>query len=378
MSNQKAWLIGTALAVGIAATASARAEITIGANVASTGPAAALGIPQRNAYALLPKSVAGVKVRYVILEDGCDPRIAVQNVKKLIEQYKADVILGSPCTPSARATMALAAEAKTPQISVAPIPTQRFGFSATAPNSLMVGGVVEHMKRHGAKTIGFITYSDALGDDLNKNLVLHAKKQGLKIVASERYGRTDTSVTGQVLKILAARPDVVFVGASGTPAILPHAELRRRGYRGKIYHTHATVIAPFIKVGGKVVEGAIMPTGPITVAGQLANANPIKPTALKFVDMYEKKYGKGSSNFIAGSAWDGAMWAIAAAPAALKKAKPGTEAFRLAMRDALENLKNVVGSTTIATLGPTDHFGLDARSRVMVVVKDGKFQLLED
>ena len=67
-----------------------------------------------------------------------------------------------------------------------------------------------------------------------------------------------------------------------------------------------------------------------------------------------------------------------ALPVALKIAKPGTEAFRVALRDALEQQRDVVGCQGVFNMSPSNHNGMDERARVLVTVKDGKFRLLPE
>jgi branched-chain amino acid transport system substrate-binding protein len=364
-------------AFGMAAGA-AQGQITVGATVATSGPGAALGIPQKNAYELLPTKIGDQTVRYVMLDDGGDPRLAVQNVRKMIESDKVDVILGSGVTPVSLATAVVAEQNKTPQISLAPVPTRPWLFSATPSHATMVAGIVGHMKKNGAKTAAFIGYGDALGDEFLKQLQALSEPAGIKVVATERYARNDSSVMAQVLKIMQTQPDAVFVGAGGTPSVLPHATLVERGYKGRIYHSHAAAVPDFLRVGGKQIEGAILPTGPVIIANLLPDAHPIKKKAEDFIRLYEQKYGKDTANYISAVSYDGGSWLQVAAPIALKKAKPGTEEFRVALRDALESsIKGFVGTTTMSTVTPQDHTGADERSRVMARVENGRFTFLE-
>src|SRR5208282_5692366 len=200
---------------------------------------------------------------------------------------------------------------------------------------------------------------------------------GIQIVSDERYARADTSVTGQVLKVLASNPDVVVVGGSGTGGALPQIGLVERGYKKQIYHNHGTVNREFIQVGGKDVEGAIAPTGPLIVAEDLPDDNPIKKVALDFVTRFEKTFGPDTRNAFAGYSYDGFLLLNAAVPIAAKTAKPGTPEFRSALRDALENVKNVVGTHAVYNMTPTDHQGVDQRASVLVRVEDGKWRLLK-
>ena len=176
---------------------------------------------------------------------------------------------------------------------------------------------------------------------------------------------------------MAADPDAVVVGGSGTGGALPHIGLVERGYQKQIYHNHGTVNREFIKVGGKDVEGAIAPTGPLIVAEDLPADNPVKKVALDFVTRYEQTFGPGTRNGFAGYSYDGFLLLDAAVPIAAKQAKPGTPEFRQALRDALENVKNVVGTHGVYNMTPKDHNGLDQRARVLVRVENGEWRLLK-
>ncbi len=372
--------LATALMVGIAGAAVAQ-EITIGLTMGTTGPGASLGINYKNAFQLMPKTIGGLPVKFIILEDKSDPTEAAQNARQLITEDKVDAFMGSVSVPSTTQLAQIADELKTPLIALSPValPPEKlqWSFVVPQPTALMMSAVVDHMKAHGVKTVGYIGFSDSWGDIVLKSVEELAGPAGIKIVANERYARADTSVTGQVLKVLAANPDAVVVGGSGTGGALPQIGLVERGYKKQIYHNHGTVNRAFIKVGGKDVEGAIAPTGPLIVAEDLPTDNPVKKVALDFVTRYEKTFGAGTRNGFAGYSYDGFLLLDAAVPNAAKKAKPGTPEFRQALRDALENVKNVVGTHGVYNMTPTNHNGLDQRARVLVHVENGEWKLLK-
>jgi branched-chain amino acid transport system substrate-binding protein len=356
-------------------------EIKVGLSGTFTGPNATNGIPYRNAAEIYPKTLGGMPVQWILLDDATDPTTAVKNARKFVDEDKVDVILGSTSTVTATAMSDVAVEAKTPQIGLSPmqIPAAKLPwvFNLPQPVPIMVSAIIDDMKKSGMKTVAFIGYADGWGD-LNWNALNQvAKNAGINVVTGERYNRTDTSVTAQALKILAASPDAVFIGASGTAAALPHVTLKDQGYNGRIYHTHGTVAKAFIDAGGKAVEDARMPTGPVVAAADLPDDNPVKKVSLDFIQKYEAKWGKGSANPIAGYAWDAMLLLDAAAAEAVRKAKPGTPEFRTAMRDALQSGKDVAGTNAVYRYTPTDHYGVDERARVMVIVKDGAFRLVK-
>ncbi len=373
-------LLAVALSVGLAGTAAAQ-EVTIGLTMGTTGPGASLGINYRNAFDLMPKTIGGYPVKFIILEDKTNATEAAKNGRELITQDKVDAFMGSVAVPSTTQLALIANELKTPLMALSPValpPSKlEWTFIVPQPTTLMMSAVVDHMKAHGVKTIGYIGFSDSWGDIVYKSMQELCGPAGIKIVTDERYARADTSVTGQVLKIIAVNPDAVVVGGSGTGDALPQISLVEHGYKKQIYHNHGTVNREFIKVGGKDVEGAIAPTGPLMVAEDLPDNNPIKKVALNFDRRYEKKFGAGTRNAFAGYSYDGFLLLNAAVPIAAKTAKPGTPAFRSALRDALENVKNVVGTHGIYNMSPTNHNGVDKRARVLVQVQNGEWRLIK-
>jgi len=371
----------TALALSLPAMAD---TIRVGVTISTTGPAASLGVPQRNTIALLPKEIAGQTIEYTVLDDAADSTKAVANMRKLIEEDKADIIIGTSTTPASLAMLNVAAETKIPMISlsasasiIAPMDAaRRWVFKVPQNDSLMADAIVGHMAASGVKTVGFIGFNDAYGDGWAKEFTRAAGEKGIAIVANERYARADTSVTGQVLKLVAAKPDAVLIAGSGTPAALPQKTLHERGYAGKYYQTHGIANNDFLRVGGKDVEGTILPAGPILVAAQLPDSNPIKAKALEYVTKYEAANGAGSVATFGAHAYDAAILFTAAVPEALKKGKPGTAEFRSALRDSIEAQKNVVMTHGIANMTADDHNGFDTRARVMVTIQGGAWKLL--
>jgi branched-chain amino acid transport system substrate-binding protein len=356
-------------------------ELTVGVTLGATGPGASLGIHYKNAFQLMPKIAGGVPVKFIILEDNTDPTVAAKNARKLITEDKVDVLMGSVSVPSTTQVAQIANETQTPMIALSPValpPDKReWIFTVPQPVPLMMSAVVEHMQKKGVKTIGYIGYSDSFGDLVLSSLKQHSDPAGMKIVTDERYARADTSVTGQVIKILAANPDAVVVGGSGTAAALPQIGLTERGYKGQIYHNHGTANLEFIKVSGKAAEGAIAPTGALLVHEDLPADHPLKSVASDFVTRYEKTFGEGTRNGFAGYSYDGFLLLDAAVADATKKAKPGTPEFRAALRASLESATNVKGTHGIYSLTPKDHTGLDNRARVLVEVKEGKWRLMK-
>jgi branched-chain amino acid transport system substrate-binding protein len=373
--------IAAAIALCFAA-APAWADINVGISVSATGPAASLGIPEKNTAALLPTSVAGQKINYVILDDATNPTEANKNALKFVTENNADIIFGSSAVPTALAIAEVASETKTPQIALAPVELadakKNWVFVVPQHNALMAQALASHMKAAGVKTLGFIGFADGYGEGWAREMTKAAEAAGIKVVASERYNRTDTSVTGQVVKLVAANPDAIMIAGSGTPAALPQTALAERNYKGKIYQSHGAANKEFIRVGGKAVEGAVLPVGPVVVASQLPDSHPSKKVGVDYTRLYEEKYGAGSVSSFGAHMWDAYKLFEAAVPVALKSGQPGTPAFRQALRDAIESGKEVVGAHGVFNMSPTNHYGHDERARVLVRIEKGDWKLISD
>jgi branched-chain amino acid transport system substrate-binding protein len=386
MKKTRQW-VRTAIALALVCSASAAvAQVKIGVTLSTTGPAASLGIPEKNTIALLPQEMGGKSVQYIVLDDASDTSKAVQNTHKLIDEDHVDAIIGSTVTPNSLAMLDVISEGKTPMISlaasaaiIAPMDAKReWAFKTPQNDSLMADAIAGYMEKQGVKTVGFIGFADAYGENWYSVFSAAAAAHHLKLVANERFNRTDASVTGQVLKTIAANPDAVLIAGSGTPAALPAKTLKERGYKGKIYQTHGVANNDFLRVCGKDCEGELLPAGPILVADQLPDSNPVKQSSEAYKNAYEKAYGVGSVATFGGHAWDAGQMLQRAIPEALKKGQPGTPAFREALRDALANIKELPLAHGIMNTTATDHNGLDKRARVIVEIVDGKWKLQDE
>lgn len=374
----------TGLAFGLSALAVAQAfaaDLKVGFITSLSGPVSSLGIPYDKgikAAQAYKSEVAGNKIVLISLDDASDPSTAARNARKLIEEDKVDVIIGTAGSPGALAIAAVARETKTPLISIANanLPGEEGAWMVTLPQPapLMVSAVVEKMKASGVKSVGYIGFSDAWGDLVYDALQKSAGPAGIKVIGNERYARADSSVAGQVLKIVAQKPDAVITGTSGTPGALPYLALQERGYKGQIYGTHALINPDFVRVGGASVEGLLAPTGPVIVAEQLPDSNPMRKVAMDFRSAYQKANGAAPTDAFSAYSFD--AWLVMLDAAGRTKGDPGTPAYRVALRDAIVSTKELVGTHSVYNFKPTDRYGSDDRSRVIVKLEKGQWKLV--
>lgn len=369
-------IIGSIM-LGSLTLGSAQAQVKIGVVSSATGPVAMVGIPQKNTVALLPKKVGGYTIEYIALDDGSDPTASVVAVKKLIGE-NVDAIIGPSGSPNAMGVIQFVSEAGVPLLApvgtasvVLPMTAQKkWVFKTTQNDELIASALLDHMAGVGVKTVGFIGTSDPYGENWSKVFKAGAEKKGIRVVADERFARQDTSVTGQALKTLAARPDAVLIAAPGTPAVLPQITLAERGYKGQVYQTHGAALPDFLKLGGKNVEGTILAASLMLVVDEVADSHPSKGIAKDYIARYEKAYGAIPATF-GGNVYDAGMLLVKAIPVAAKKGKPGTPEFRAALRDALEKTHELAGTQGVYNMNPEDHSGFDARGVELIKVKNG-------
>jgi len=367
------------LAALSAASACASADITIGVSLPLTGPASGLGIPMQNAIKLWPATIGGERLKVIVLDDATDPSKGVQNARKLLSEDKVDILLGSAATPVAIAMADAAAEAMTVQLALSPIPLppgkDAWTFRIPHSNDIMAEAVTRHMVKAGVKTVGVLAYTDAYGESWIGALNRRFADRGIKMVAPERFARTDTGVTGQAIKLVAANPDAIVVVASGSGAAMPQLALAERGYKGKIYQTHGAATRDLMRLGGKAVDGGYVSSATVVVADQLADTNAFKPEGMRFVTAYEKVYGPNTRNALSAHGWDGFLILDAIVPVARKKAAPGTAEFRAALREALETTKGIVVTGGVLHYSPDDHWGYKPDVGIIMKIVDGNWLL---
>jgi branched-chain amino acid transport system substrate-binding protein len=368
--------LGAALLVMVG---TAQADINIGVNLSLTGPLSSLGLPVKSSLELWPERIAGEKVNLIVLDDGSDTIAATKNTRRFITESKVDVLLGSSGVPAVLAMAPVAAEAHTVQLALAPAPRpggkDDWTFPLPQPVSLMSDAVAKRMLADKVKKVAFLGWNEGYGEMWLQAFTASAKKAGLEIVATERFAPPDTAITSQALRVIAAKPDAVLIVGAGSAAAMPQINLRERGWTGPIYQTHGAASPDLVRVGGKAMNGAILPAGPVLVAEQLAANNPIKPVAIEYVNAFEKLHGTNSRTQFGAHANDALKVLQRIVPSALKKAKPGTAEFRQALRDALESEKDIVISHGVLNFTQNNHIGFDERAVVMLKIEGGQFVL---
>lgn len=374
--------IAALLVLGLGLGLAQQAPLKIGVVVSTTGPAASLGIPERNTLVLLEEQVnrrggiAGRPVQFIVIDDASDTTQAVRATRRLIQEDQVLAIIGTTTTPASLGMIDPVSEAGVPKISlaanleiVAPMDAKRrWVFKTPQTEQQMSIPIVRDMVAQGVKTVAYIGFNDAYGEGWARAFEAAAREAGLQVVASERFARTDTSVTGQILRILSRNPDAVLIGGSGTAPVLPQRTLKERNYRGIIYQTHGVANPDFLRVGGDAVVGTRLPAGPILVFDQLPAGFPNRSVAQSYVQQYEARFGIGSYSTFGGHAYDAWVILRPALERTLRKENPSNlAAFRRELRDEIEATRGVVGTHGIFNMTANDHLGLRFQEAAVMV-----------
>ena len=378
---QRTRTLAFAAVAAVAMTGAQAADtVKVGVSMSITGPAASLGIPSKNVIDLLPGTLGGLPVEYIVLDDATDSSAAARNARRFA-QDGVDAIIGSNTVPTSLAISAIAVETKTPQLGVsaaAPRPEHlEWVFSIPQTVDLMNTRLFADMKEKGVKKLAFIGFTGGYGDVWLQDVQARSEREGIELVAVERYERTDQSVTGQTLKMLSKKPDAVFIAASGTPGVLPMKELKARRFKGTVYQTHGMANNDVLRLAGAQAEGMLLPTGAVLVAEDLPESHPSKPVALEFLKLYEGKHGAGSRDNFAAYAYDAYLLLDKAVAEARKSAKPGTAEFRQGIRDAIENTQELPVTHGVISMSKTQHAGFDQRAAVLITVEKGRWKPLD-
>lgn len=374
-------LLGACLALQLFGAPLLAADLNVGIILSATGPAAAIGIAERNGAAFGPAEIMGRKVNYLFLDEASDSTAAVAALRKLYQESRIDILVGPTTTPGSFAVIDPAVEYKVPVITLAPVNAlvapvdarRRWIFKTTTNDDHEAVPLFANMKKTGVKKLALIGFGDSYGDAWSKVSADLSEKSGIEIVADEKYARTDTTVVGQILKIIAAGPDAVLIAASGAPAALPLLQLREKGYAGQIYGTLGATFGDFRKLTGKQGDGIFVPLSPAVGAASFPDEYSAKKSALEFIQRYETRFGPDSRNIFAGSAYDALLLIERAAPTALKTAEPGTAEFREGLRSAIEGLRGIAGSRGVYNYGPDNHTGLDQSALILGKLEKGQW-----
>ncbi|MGO3743572.1 ABC transporter substrate-binding protein [Kerstersia sp.] len=372
------------LLAGLFLAAGAQAQVKVGVVTSSSGPVAMVGIPQKNTIELMPTQAGDLTIEYISLDDASNPTAAVTAYKKLIADG-VDAIIGTSGTPSSLAVIPVVAEAGVPMLApvgsasvIQPMTEQKkWVFKTTQNDDVIASALVDHMVSAGVKTLGFIGTADPYGESWLAVIKDQAGKAGIELVATESFQRQDTSLTAQAIKLIAAKPDAILVGAPGSSSVLPQTTLADQRYRGQIYQTHGAALNDFLKLGGKKVEGTILAASLMLVMDEVPDSHPSKAVARQYIDAYKARYGQEPATFGA-NVYDAGLLLQAAIPVAAQAGQPGTPAFRQALRDALEQIRELPATQGVYNMTPQDHSGFDERGRELITVKDGAWHLVRD
>ena len=363
------------LATSRPAAAAAAEEVTIGALLSVTGPAAFLGAPEARTLEMLTEQVnarggiAGHRVRLIVKDTGGSPEKAVSFAKQLIDEEKVFAILGPSTSGETMAVKAIAEEARTLLISLAAAevivnPVASNVFKTAQKDSHAVALIFQDMKTRGITRIAVFSSNTGFGKAGKEQIAKLAPDFGIQIVLDEVYDKAATDLSAEATKLKGSNAQAVLNWSIEPAQSILVKNIRQLGISIPVYQSHGFGNLAYVKAAGPAAEGVIFPLGRLAVADALPASNPQKAVLVAYRDAYQKKYGEEVSGF-GGYAWDAfQLLALAIEKVGLDRAK---------VRSALESTQGFVGQSGVFTFSPTDHNGLGMDSFEMLTVKNGRF-----
>ena len=359
------------------ATAFAADAYRIGAAFALTGPAATIGDPSAKIAEMLlgeinsAGGVNGKKIEMITYDTESDPTKAVTVIRRLIERDKVLAIIGPTTTGSAMAAMKFVQDSEVPMVACvggAPvvIPVKKWAFKTPQSDTLAVERVYDHFAKEGIRKVAILTSAGGFGDSGRTGLMKQAGPLGIEIVADERYDDRATDMSAQLTSIKGKGAQAMVVwGVGPAPAIITK-NARQLNLGIPIFMSHGLADPKFIELAEEASEGVMMPASRFIVADKLDDSDPRKAFLMDVKKKYEEKYGPVSTH--TGYAYD--------ALRLIERALAAAGADRAGIRDAIENVKGYVGINGTFNMSPEDHNGLTKDSLVMVMVKDGGWEIV--
>lgn len=372
-----------ALAVVASSVGAARAgeAIRIGGLLETSGFLASLGKPGLEGAELAVEQVNaaggidGAKIELINLNTESDNTKAVAATKRLIEQYEVVGIIGAMNSGSSYSIVDIVRRAEMPVIAngasrgiVLPPEKKREMFLAPLTDVLVQSVMMEDMRARGITKIALLNSDSGFGTSGREQLETHAADYGIEIVVQETFGNADTDMTPQLTKVRGSQAEATVIWSTGPGQAIATKNFRQLGVDMPLYLSQAANDFNYLRLAGEASEGVLIPSSKLYVVESLADDDPQKPVIERFVADYKAKYGRLPATF-AGNGYDAARMLIEA----IRQA--GTE--RAKVRDALESLTDFHGVTAVYSYSPTDHFGAQADSVVMLTVTDGAFALVK-
>jgi branched-chain amino acid transport system substrate-binding protein len=374
-------IVAVSLCVSGCRKKAAEAPIKVGAIFAITGPAAFLGGPEAKTAEMLVEKinneggVNGQKIELIVKDSGGKPESAISLAKQLIEEQKVLAIIGPSTSGETMAIKNICQEGKTVLLSCAAAedivnPVASYVFKTPQKDSDAVRRIFQVMRAKGIKKIGVITSNDGFGIAGGKQLANLANLAGIDIAISEAYDSKETDLTGVLTKVKGQDVNAVVNWTVAPAQGIVAKNMKQIGLDVPLFQSHGYGNIKYVEASGEAANGTIFPCGRLLIAEQLPDSHPQKKVLVEYKKDYETSNREDVSTF-GGHAYD----AILILVEGIKQAK-STDTAKV--RDAIENIKGLVGTAGIFNFSPQDHNGLDMDAFEILTVQDGKFAIYKE
>ncbi|MCA1927541.1 MAG: ABC transporter substrate-binding protein [Calditerrivibrio sp.] len=357
----------------------AYAEINLGAIFSVTGPASYLGLPEKQTLEMLVDEYnkaggfKGEKINLIVYDDKGEDAEARKKFLRLAQNDKVITVIGPTRTGPSLAIKDEAQKNSIPLISCAASkvivhPVNKFIFKTPQSDELAVEKIYEYLQKNKNKKVAIITSQDGFGDTGRNALLAEAKNYGIEIISDERFKDTDKDMTSQLSKIASKSPDAIICWGIGPAPAIVAKNYKQLNIKAPLFMSHGVASKKFLELAGSAAEGMYLPAGRLTVVDKLSDKDKYKPILMDYKKKFESTYNQPVSSF-GGYAYDAFMLFK------LALEKGGKDKEKIA--EALENIKNYVGSTGTFNMSKDDHNGLGKESFLMIRVKNNDWEIVE-
>jgi len=358
--------------------------IKVGFNLELTGDIPKVGEASKFAAEMLKEDINAAgglevggkkyKLEFVYQDNEAKAESAVNAALKLINQDNVVAIVGPNSSKQAIPAGATCNDSQVPMVtpwSTNPDTTKDrpWVFRACFLDPFQ-GPVAANFasKQFGAKTAAVIF---DIANDYSKGLAEIFKAEWEKksgagtVVGFESHGTKDQDFSAQLTKIIAAKPDFIFIPDNYNQVALIVKQAHDLGYKGPFMGSDAWGSAELMTLCGKDCVGQYFSTHYAAAGAQGATK--------EFIDRYNAKY-KYVPDDVAALTWDATRLVLQAIQAA-GKVDPDIKAQRKLVRDSLANIKEFAGIT-----GNMKFAGTGDPNKCAVVVQispEGQFEFKE-
>lgn len=260
----------TGLVLGMCFATVATAQIVVGQTTGLSGPVAP-GARENTEGARLyidavnaKGGINGQKIELISLDDKFDPKLALENARKLVTEQGAIAIFLNRGTPHSEAIAPFLAEWKVPLVApstgamVLHQPVHRWIFNVRSTYQRESEKAIGLLQSIGVSSIGVLHVEDSFGKDVLTGANAGFAATKLKPVFVTNFDRAKPNFDNFVLKVRETSPQAVLIIGSASAVTDAQKAMRAAGSRAQVVTVSNNASAGFVKGLGDNAAGTII------------------------------------------------------------------------------------------------------------------------